>query len=57
MELTGTATIEEVTRRAAMDAGFVELKSEQLNAIMEFVHGRDVFNRFQLDSGSSLFLG
>ena len=55
MALAGTA--EEVARRAAMDAGFVELKSEQLKAIVEFVRGQEVFVSLPTGFMKSLIYG
>ena len=57
MALAGIAAIEEVARRAAMDAGFVELKSEQLKAIVEFVRGQEVFVSLPTGFMKSLIYG
>ena len=40
-----------------MDAGFVELKSEQLKAIVEFVRGREVFVSLPTGFVKSLIYG
>ena len=46
--------IEQVAHEIARNAGYTELKPEQLKAIKEFVRGQDVLVLFPTDFGKSL---
>lgn len=52
-----TDFIEQVAHEAARDAGYMELKPEQVKAIVEFVRGRDVFVSLPTGFGKSLIYG
>ena len=48
------AGIEAVTRTISAEAGYNELKQEQVQAVVEFVSGRDVFVSLPIGYGKSL---
>ena len=50
------ARIEAIARRVAAAAGFQRLKQEQVQAVVEFVRGRDVFVSLPTGFGKSLYL-
>ena len=51
------ARIEAIARRVAAAAGFQRLKQEQVQAVVEFVRGRDVFVSLPTGFGKSLIYG
>ena len=51
------ARIEAIARRVAAAAGFQRLKQEQVQAVVEFVHWRDVFISLPTGLGKSLIYG
>ena len=51
------ARIEAVARTVAAEAGYNNLKQEQVQAVVEFVLGRDVFVSLPTSYGKSLIYG
>ena len=49
--------IEQVAHKVARNAGYTELKPEQLKAIEEFVRGQDMLVSLPTDFGKSLIFG
>ena len=48
---------EDEVRVAAAEAGFQDLKPEQMQAILEFINGRDIFVLLPTGYGKSLIYG
>ena len=46
-----------IVRVAAAEAGFQDLKQEQMQAILEFIDGRDIFVSLPTGYGKSLIYG
>ena len=49
--------IEAVARNVAAEAGYINLKQEQVQVVVEFVRGRNVFVSLSTGYGKSLIYG